>query len=110
MTTKNGFQIRIVQQKIHNVKRPFFLIAMPLKENNTHFFRPALGNPIIRKNNLFWIIKVFWYRTRKWTSAFVLACLKILYKYLVYSENLCLSKDPEYPQLGILHPHFARLV
>ena len=30
---KNGFQIRIVQQKIHNIKRPFF--EMTFKENNT---------------------------------------------------------------------------
>ena len=32
---KNGFQIRIVQQKIHNIKekRPFF--DVPLKENIT---------------------------------------------------------------------------
>ena len=34
-TAKNGFQILIVQQKIHNIKekRPFF--DMPLEANNT---------------------------------------------------------------------------
>ena len=34
-TAKNGFQIRIVQQKIHNIKENKALFYMPLKENIT---------------------------------------------------------------------------
>ena len=36
-TAKNGFQIRIVQQEIHNIKKFFFY--MTLKKNNTIIFK-----------------------------------------------------------------------
>ena len=36
LTEKNGFQIRIVQQKIHNIKEKKALLYMSLKENITY--------------------------------------------------------------------------
>ena len=54
MTAKNEFQIRIVHQKMHNIKekRPFF--DMQLKENITiAFLNKHIGNKKILKLIIF---------------------------------------------------------
>ena len=43
-TAKNGFQIRILHQKIHNIKDKKKIVYMPLKLNNTEILWNLLIN------------------------------------------------------------------